>query len=129
MKLEGRISILVNREYTTIEVEDSNASTRFLNIKLTPEQLSACLSRQACVPCEIELKGIEKLGKKHEYKSFEFEIPKKMTSYNHDAKKLQKLAQSKLENGWIADGYFNSQDSFFDKDGKHFARCVIRRWI
>ena len=131
MKIEGRISILVNREHTTIEIEDNNANTRFLNIKLTPEQLSMCLSRQACVPCEIELRGIEKLGKMHENESFVFEIPEELYQYGVENKeeRLRVLAQTKLTNGWIAEGYFRSQNSFFAKDGKHYARCIIRRWI
>lgn len=30
---------------------------------------------------------------------------------------------------WVSDNYFQSQDSFFSKDGKNYARAVIRRWV
>lgn len=129
MKLEGRISILIGRDYTTIEVEDELSGQTFAKVKLTPEQLSAALSRQACVKCELEVNGTDRIGKKHENKSFTFEIDKDDAGYNHDPKKLQAIAQSKLDDGWIAESYFGSQNSFFAKDGKQYARCTIRRWV
>jgi hypothetical protein len=128
MKLEGRISVLINRDGTTIEVEDENANARFLKITLTPEQLSAALSRQMAVECEIEVRGLEKIGKKHENKRFEFEIPSDLASSRNDLE-LQKLAQSLLSDGWIAEKYFSSKDSFFKKDGVQYAICTIRRWV
>jgi len=129
MKLKGKITILIGRDSTRIEVEDDLASTTFLKIKLTPEQLCAALSRQACVECELETNRLDKIGKKHENKSFTFEITEDLYVYDsRDSVKLQELAQSKLNDGWIAEGYFRSQDSFFQKDDKYFARCTIRRW-
>lgn len=127
MKLKGKISILINREHTTIEIEDDNANAMFLTIKLTPEQLSEALSRTMCVDCEIEVKGLEKVGKTHENKTFEFEIPKELASSRNEIK-LQELAQNLLTDGWLAEGYFSSQNSFFMKDNKQMARCTIRRW-
>jgi hypothetical protein len=97
MKIEGRITILINRDYTSIEIEDDNANVRFVRIQLTPEQLSAILSKQAYVPCELDVSGLDKVGKKHENKSFSFEVPKDMDSSRHsDA--LTKMAQSYLTN-------------------------------
>jgi hypothetical protein len=128
MKLEGKISVLINRDGTTIEVEDENANAKFLKITLTPEQLSAALSRQMAVDCEIEVIGIEKIGKKHENKSFEFQIPNELASTRNETE-LQKLAQSLLSDGWVAERYFSSQTSFFKKDGIQYARCTIRRWV
>lgn len=127
MKLEGKITILINRDETTIEIKDENANVRFVSVKLTPEQLSAALSRQMCVECELEVKGIENVGKIHENKSFEFEIPESLPTRRNELE-LQKIAQSKLSDGWIADAYFGSQNSFFKKDGKQYARVTIRRW-
>ena len=128
MKLEGRISILINRDGTTIEIEDEKANTRFVRITLTPEQLSAALSRQMAVECELEVKGLSRVGKVHENKSFEFEIPKDLASSRNE-QNLHEIAQSLLTDGWVADRYFSSQNSFFQKDGVRYARCTIRRWI
>jgi hypothetical protein len=131
MKIEGRISILINREYTTIEIKDDKANTTFVKATLTPDQLSAALSRQVSIECDVEVHGLERVGKKHENKTLEFEIPKNLeTSYlKRDEDKLQKIAQSHLSDGWIAERYFGFQGSFFTKDGKQYARCTIRRWI
>ena len=127
MKLEGRISILINRDETTIEIEDESANVKFVKVKLTPEQLSAALSRQISIECELEVKGLEKIGKVHENKTFEFEIPETIPTRGNQLE-LQKIAQSQLSDGWIADAYFGSQNSFFKKDGKQYARVTIRRW-
>lgn len=127
-KLQGKISIFINREYTTIEIEDENANARFVKVTLTPEQLSAALSRQMSVDCDLEVKGLWRVGKKHENKKLEFEIPEKLAT-SSKSNELQELAQSQLNDGWIAESYFGSQDSFFKKEGKQYARVTIRRWI
>ena len=127
MKLKGKISILINREYTSIEIEDENANVRFLTVRLNPEQLSAALSRTMCIDCEIEVKGLEKIGKIHENKRFDFEIPKELAS-SKNGKKLSEIAQSLLANGWVADEYFSSQNSFFKKGDIQYASCTVRRW-
>lgn len=128
MKLEGKISILINADFTTIEIEDENANARFVTVKLTPEQLSMALSRQMSIDCELEVKGLEKVGKKHENSTFEFEITedKARSDYNEE---LQQIAQFQLKDGWVAENYFGSSNSFFKKDGKQYARVTIRRWI
>lgn len=128
IKLNGKISLLIGREETTIEIEDANANTTFLKVKLTSEQLSMALSRQAYVPCELEVAGLDRVGKKHEHTQFEFEIPKELANSKYE-KELQELAQSKLTDGWIAEGYFSSQSTFFKKDDVQYARCTIRRYV
>ena len=130
MKLKGKITILIGRDSTTIKVEDDVSNTNFLEIKLTPDQLSSALSRLAYTDCDLKVNGLDKIGKKHENKTFEFEIPKGL-AYSREAgtEQLRELAQSQLSDGWIAEGYFGSKNSFFEKDGKQYARCIIRRWI
>lgn len=128
MKLQGKITMLINQDYTTIQIEDPNAATTFCEVTLTPQQLSDILSRLACVNCELELHGLEKIGKKHECKSFEFEIEPNETDRN-EAELLAFKANSLLSDGWVADAYFGSQNSFFKRDGKQYARCTIRRWV
>ena len=126
--LKGKISILIDRDGTTIEIEDDVANTTFVKVRLTPEQLSAALSRLANVDCELEVAGLDRVGKRHEHCTFEFEIPKELASSSKE-KELQELAQSLLTDGWISGGYFSSQNSFFNKDGVQYARCTIRRYV
>lgn len=129
MKLKGKITFLINRDQSTIQIMDVESGAQFLEIKLTPENLVAILSRQGHIDCDLEVRGLEKLGKKQEISNIEFKIPEGFSEYDVDRKKLGEYAQSLLTDGWIAEWYFNSQNSFFTKDGVKFARCTTRRWI
>jgi hypothetical protein len=137
MKLKGKITILINQDETMIEIRDELSSITFLKITLTPEQLSSALSRLAMTSCKFETRGLELVGKKMEHKSFEFEIPTYITekyniNYNMPEEELQKYAQKLLDEegeGYIAESYFQSQGSFFSKNGIQYARVIARRWI
>lgn len=128
MKLKGKISILINRDSTTIEIEDDVANTVFCKVTLTPKQLSDALSRLSSVDCEIVAVNLDRVGKKHEHMTYEFEIPENLANSTKE-KELQELAQSQLSDGWIASDYFASRNTFFKKDGKQFARVTCRRYI
>jgi len=128
MKIKGKITMLINQDKTQIEIHDDQANTMFCKVDLTNEETIAILSRQGYVSCEIEVMGLDRVGKKHECKSFEFEIPFPLTSATPEPE-LARIAQEELTDGGIAEGYFRSQNSFFKKDGKQFARCTIRRYI
>ena len=128
MKIKGKISIFIGgRDNTRILIEDADASIRFAEVTLTHEQLSRALSREGLVECEIEVVGLDKVGKKMEWQTFEFEIPERMTS-SHGLK-LKEIADSLLSDGWEAESYFGSKSSFFERDGKFYARATIRRYV
>lgn len=135
MKLEGRITFLIQHDRTILEIEDDNASTTFLKAELTPEQTIDILSHRGKVECKLDVRGLDKVGKKHENKDFVFEIPKDLLGVSFHSEKLEELkihAQKLLDeqgDDWVSDGYFNSQNSFFTKDKKEYARVTIRRWI
>jgi hypothetical protein len=130
MKIEGNLTFLVSENITRIEIGDANAAIKFIRINITPEQLSALLSRQANVPCEIEVVDLERVGKKHTNKTFAFEIPSNL-AWSTKAKELRELAQKKLNEegeGWVTTDTFSSQGTFFKVDNKQYARCTIRKW-
>lgn len=135
--MDGKITILINRDETIIEVYDPLSSITFLEVKLTPEQLSSALSRLRHTPCTFETRGLDLIGKKMESKSFEFIIPEKLWDdykygYNIPKEYLQEYAQKLLDEegeGYISEGYFQSQGSFFSRDGVQWARVIARRWI
>ena len=129
MKLtDGRIAIMVGKEHTTIEVIDNTSSTTFVKITLTPEQLSSALARIYSTDCQISVFGLDRVGKKMEHKSHEFEIPKDLPYIGRD-EILKEIIKETLPEGWVSDNYFNSQNTFFEKDGKKYARETIRRWV
>ena len=132
MIIDGKITILIGPDCTKIEIRDSEAAITFVRIKLTPHQLSEALSRIKDTPCEIKVNGIERVGKIHECESFEFSIPDSIetSKYCSGYRGLVKdYAQKICPYGWTSDATFNSKDSFFDKEGKPWAKCTIRRWI
>jgi hypothetical protein len=138
MKIEGQITILASKEGVKIELRDKNATIQFATITLTPEMFTGAVGRSGRSECEIELSGLDKVGKVHENRSFEFEIPSDVRWVSKEAgrngmvnqKALRALEDNGLAaEGWEPDNYYGSQDSFFTENGKHFARCVIRRWI
>lgn len=127
MKIDGKISIRVECDYTSIEVRDDNACTTFLEVILTPLQLSSALSRLSNTECSLELNGLDRVGKKHENKTFEFPI-----KYSDSQSDLELACNEALFEKamfeWIPDHYYRSQNTFFRKGDEKWARVIIRRW-
>lgn len=124
---QGKITLLFDRDGAILEIEDGLANVRFVKVRLNREQVCQMLSRLAFTHCEkTEVFGLDKVGKEHENKTFEFELPK------HDYMKARQCALETIKDvcpdGWISDDYFSTRDSFFEKDGKKYARVTIRRW-
>jgi hypothetical protein len=92
-EIKGKASILINREYTTIEIYDKDANVMFAKIELTPEQLSMCLSRQVNIDCKLIVNGLEKVGKKHENDTFTFPLPIHLDGNSRDKNKIAEYAQ------------------------------------
>lgn len=129
MKIKGDITLLVGSEYTTIEIKDRDANTTFLSIELSAEDLCRALSRQAHVKCEIDIRGVDRVGKKHENKDYIFKLPDFYNRRENSDKELAEYVDSILEDGWQCDAYFGSQSSFFTRNGENYGKAIIRRWI
>ena len=127
--LNGKITILINSDRTTISLEDENSRLTVVEIELTPEQLSQALSRLSNTPCKFTFNQSGLIGKIHECKKLEFELQEELQLYNRDDEAVYQIALQQCPDGWVPDKYFRSQDSFFKKDGKQWARCTIRRWV
>lgn len=129
MKINNpQITMLINSEYTKIEIRDSDSVTILCEVKLTPEQLSTMLSRQVRVDCECETGDLSRIGKKHENRNFEFEF-----NHSHSKEELSATCDEAMKKAgldeWVPDNYYGSRDSFFKKDDKFYARVTIRRWV
>lgn len=136
-KLDGRITIRFDAERgTTIELLDNASFRPFAIVKLDSERLVRALGGLGHCPCDIEVRNLEKIGKTHENKHFEFEIPKDFKSNRHDTgsskeDELHKIVTGILDaqgEGWVADNNYSSQNTYFTKGNKNYARVVIRRW-
>ena len=128
MKIKGALTLMVGREQITIEIEDREANTRILSLILTPEDFCAALGRQAYIDCELTIGKLERVGSKHENSTLEFEIPNELRGSKH-ADELNEIAKTHCTDGWIPEGYYGSQNSFFTKDSKDYARVTIRRYV
>jgi hypothetical protein len=126
MKIDARLSFIINTDSTEIEIQDYDANIILAKIILTPEQLSKILSRNGSVKCECITGDISLIGKTHENKWFEFEIKSNEEDLAQQCE-LALIEQNMSE--WKADHYYNSQNTFFKKGGKNYARTIIRRWI
>lgn len=123
----GAITILVGEDGATIRLHDKDASVAFAEVKLNSQQFCQAMGRLALTECEIEVFGLKKVGKKMEHKKMEFEIG----DFDGVTRKgaAQKKALEIIPDGWVSDQYFGSQDSFFWRDDKEWARVTIRRWV
>jgi hypothetical protein len=131
MKINGKITFLCNKEGATIELHDDDASVTFARVRLTAEQLCQALGRLAYTECyAMEVRGLDKVGMKMENKEFVFEVPDDLP-YQREKRNeiLSSILQKICPEGWIPSILFNSQNSFFTKDGKYYARTTIRRWV
>ena len=128
MKIVGQISILFDHDGLSIELVDKNASTVFAQIRLNEKQTCQALSRLGYTRCKIDVRGLEKIGKKHEHKPLEFMMPNNISfGKRNDVAKLR--CGEDCPDGWTPDLTFNSQNSFFKKGDTDWARTTIRRWV
>ena len=100
MKLrEGKITLLFDDDGLSIELIDGLSTTHFAKVRLNPEQTVKALARLGYCPCEIEVGGLDRVGKKLEHKKFEFEIPK-AGEYYLDKDEAARLAKELCPSGW-----------------------------
>lgn len=75
MKIKGRISIsritsnTPHGSWVRISLEDANSFIRFVDVDIDFEQFGNAITGQSDQPCDIELRGLDFLGKKHEHKT------------------------------------------------------------
>ncbi len=128
MEIDGKITMLFGEDGLRIEVQDETSSLTFIRIKLNAEQTCQVMSRLANTPCEkVEVYGLDKINKKMEHKQFEFEIPNDL-NYKNRKERCCEIVKGICPKGWEPDYYFESQTSFFSKNDKDYARCIIRKW-
>lgn len=131
MKLkDAKITMLFNENGATIEVHDRTSALTFIEIELNQEQVCRILSRQGYVECKnVEVFNLDRINKKLVHKPFEFKIGAKNITYYKDEKKIAQETLVKVcPDGWTPDLSFDSQGSFFTKDGIRYARTTIRKW-
>ncbi len=126
--IDAAITILVNEETTTIELHDKTSGLQFARIQLTPAQFSRALGRGAYTSCQIDVCGLQHLNKNMVIEKLEFPFDSSNVKWEKRQTEASKAVIPFIPEGWEADNYFGSKDSFFEKDGVKYARCTIRKW-
>lgn len=118
-----------NREPDYIEVRlcDDDAAIEVATAKLSLAHFAAAVTGLGHVDCEIETRGMEHVGKKLETDTLE--LPMLPDSNRGDKEAAIAAAKRWCPQGWTPDLCFGSQNSFFQRDGKLWARTTIRRWV
>lgn len=133
MKLkEGRITLLFSEEGLRVELIDRLSGITFVRVKLNQEQTCQAMSRLAHTHCDIEVFGLEVVGKCLEIKDLTFPIGN-VDYYDRKKVAIEKALEFCPE-GWVPDEYYGSKGSFYDKKDKDgnkitWARTHIRRWV
>jgi len=132
MKIPGQITISTRRSpdegKVHIELRDPNAIVRFLALSMDMANFTRALGGLSCCDCEIEVHDLEKVGKIRESKPLEFEL----ATHDFGDKRMamaSAAAADRCPDGWTPNVSFNSQDSFYTRDGKSWARTTMHRWV
>jgi hypothetical protein len=133
MSIKGELSIVRpscsdGKKYIRIMVGDVEARVQFLDIEIALDDFAECLTGLSLVKCDIDVRGLDKVGKRIESDELIFEMPSRV-KYSERKQIAAALARKAAPDGWEASGYFYAQDSFFEKDGKSYARTLISRWV
>jgi len=134
MKIDARVTFLINADKVTLEVMDHDSRVTFLRIEMTPEQYCATAGgRLGYAPVkEAEVFRLDRVGLMLEQKPFEFVVAEDTIHLrNPDARDAaaRKRAREECPPGWDPMLYFGSKDSFRWEDGKLIAKTIMERWV
>lgn len=132
MSLQGKITIsrvgLAENDQIEITIKDKDACVEFVTASLSLEDFAQAITGISFTDCTFEVRGLDIVGKKMEMKRMEFQLDDEIEWKDRKAVAFD-TAKAICEEGWTPDSYFGGQDSFFKKDNKQWARCIIRRWV
>lgn len=130
--MDGKITISKttdnrNNKQIRITIEDDTSSINFFEGRMSLENFMEALTGLGFVDIEFAVRGLENIGKTRERKTVEINLGK--TDYD-GLKELALSEARKLESdGWVCDGYFGSQSSFYRKNGDTICRANFVRYV
>jgi hypothetical protein len=74
MELPGKFTISrvqsnVGDDYIQIQFVEVNSGARFVAARIDLESFALAITGQASLPCDLDIRGLDRLGKKHEVKT------------------------------------------------------------
>jgi hypothetical protein len=133
-KIEFNAGLTISRvsgpdgHYAQITVDDRDAVRGMIKIEMSMKSLALAITGQGCIEGKGTARNIERVGTIMENKDFTFFIGGDDYGNAQKARAIEE-AQRICPAGWTPDLSFSSQNSFFKRDGKQFARTIIRRWV
>lgn len=112
-------------EYISIEVIDNKSRARFLELKVDYADFAQLVTGLSFVGCDGAVRNLERVGKKKVGKQIEFEV----SNYYGSKDEAREKVNNYLVDGYVVHNDFTSQDSFFSRDGKDYARTTIFKWV
>ena len=88
-------------DYISIEVEDELSSINFLKVKMDLESFAKALMGLGNVPVEFELRGLDRVGKKHEYTTEQVYIPYAPSGVGFSDDLIDKAVSKWETDGWV----------------------------
>lgn len=119
----------------SITVEDKASGIGFVNVLITPEQFAMALTGLSSCECELELRGLQHVGKKRETKQLILHVSFDRFARKEDREvKLREAAAQYEVEGWMVNPYFtlNSQGGakyVQGTDDVHRCRVNFTRYV
>lgn len=106
MKLDGAITIshfTGTSEGVTIRIEDRGSRIGFVEVTLTHEDFGKAIGSIGCTPCELEVRGLDKVGKIHEHKIVTVDRPPGFTKDASFREAIEAACEPFEVDGWKAE--------------------------
>ena len=133
MKIEvaltiSKVTCSHGENYISLRIEDLTSRIEFVEVQVKLQDFSEILTGLGHVSCSAEVHNLENVGKFYEHKQIEFPLPG-LGAYANNREEAITESEKHCPEGWECSSYFGSQNSFFFKDSKTWARCSIYRWV
>lgn len=131
MELKGNITICKttgnNYKKIHIEISDEVSRIRFCDVIMDLDAFADALTGLGFCKCDIDVRGLEHLGKRKERKQLTLKMPD--VGWKERDKTAFNILSQNCPDGWTPVNYFGSQGSFFFKDGELYVVGTVERWV
>lgn len=108
-----------------IDIQDSTSKIHFVEIEVDLAEFTNAITGLGSRPVEMEVMGLDRVGMERETMEIEFPIGEDYRAREHAAE----IAKDHTPEGWVPPSYFSSQNSFFRKHDKQWARGLACRFV
>lgn len=112
--------------HINITIEDAESNIQFFDGDMSFEDFAKAVTGQGYLPIEFQARNLTNVGKRRETKPLVFEVPNRYSCREWAEANCQQFA----DEGWTADPYFRSQNSFcVSESGKTYAYGRQYRYV